>query len=268
MSELSPELNRALLESFTPEERLNHYKQILKIGEQKIKGEKKPTNAGLELARKRSDLLDFILISLFEISFGQDNPHKICLASNGGYGRQTLNPGSDIDLLFLLPKASNKISEKLATLIQDFIPTLWDLGFKVGHSTRSIAECLKEATLDPSTRTALLDARYLAGDQSLFDTFSSKFRKDAIQKDLQSFHDERIADIRSRYRRFSNTVFLQEPNIKESPGGLRDIQNLMWITKAHFGTRDINILFDKNILSETALTELLTAHIQRKTHHP
>ena len=238
-------------------EQLGVYKKFLTFEGARIRTVHEEGGGGTVVAGLRSELLDLVLRSLFENALSKrPKAGRISLLANGGYGRGLLNPGSDIDLLFLLPHASHKLPGDLSKVVEEILYLLWDFGFKVGHASRSIPECIKEARADPATRTSLFDARLLSGDSGLHETFVQRFRRECIVKDSVAFLEERSRDIRSRYRKFSATVFLQEPNIKESPGGMRDFHNLLWISDARFGTRRLADLTKRKILSKQARLDL------------
>jgi [protein-PII] uridylyltransferase len=235
------------------EERLTIYKDFLKIEATRIREVHDAGAGGIYVATLRAQLLDIVLQHLLEAALlKRPKAGKLALVANGGYGRGLLNPSSDIDLLFLLPRASNKLPKDLGDIVEEILYVLWDVGFKVGHSSRSVVECIKEGRADPVTRTSLFDSRLLAGDEDLHDQFRQRFRRECIQKDSVTFFKERSRDIRSRYRKFSSTVFLQEPNIKESPGGMRDFHNLLWIADALFDTRRLKDLTKRKILTKQA----------------
>ncbi len=254
------ELEPACDGSLSRGERLTIYKRLLKAEEKRIRQAHDAGGGGCQIAALRAALIDVILRTLFEtaISLHSKTP-SIALVANGGYGRGMLNPGSDLDLLFLLPQASHRVAKSLAQVVEDVLYPLFDLGFKVGHASRSIAECVKEARGDPITRTSLFDDRLLAGDQELFTKFKQRFRQDCINKDREKFFAERRKDIENRYRKFSSTVFLQEPNLKESPGGMRDFHNLLWISDALFETRELDDLVARKTLTPNARSELRQA---------
>lgn len=214
--------------------------------------------SGLKNAQDRASMVDELLIGLYE-TFVDPTKTKITLVANGGNGRGMMNPGSDVDLLFLCSVPAQKLSKLDTALIQSIQMLIWDLGFKFLPSTRNIAECIKEAKEEPISRTSLLDARFLAGDQSFFEEFKARFRKECIEKDQESFFEERRLDITQRHKKWSHTVFLQEPNIKESPGTLRDLHNLDWIIDSEAGTRSMTELVKKKILTRLARRELKDA---------
>jgi [protein-PII] uridylyltransferase len=175
------------------------------------------------LLAERSQQVDSVLERLWA-SF--DFPATLALAAVGGYGRGELYPASDIDLLILLPKeASGALQEKLERLIGSF----WDIGLEIGHSVRTIQDCLNEAENDITVQTALLEARLLTGNAKLFATFQKRLRG---HLDPLVFCEAKQIEQQERYLRFNETPYSLEPNCKDSPGGLRDFQVIFWIAKA------------------------------------
>ncbi|MDP7107456.1 MAG: nucleotidyltransferase domain-containing protein, partial [Roseibacillus sp.] len=250
-------LNPDRLVEFPAGERLLLYKDYMAEENARLQKVHDEGGGGCEVAALRSAVVDGLLRSLFQTAILRPPvPGHVTLVANGGYGRSLLNPGSDIDLLFLLPRASHTIDKRLKKLIEDVLYPLFDLGFKVGHASRSIPECISEAKRDPITRTSLFDHRQLCGDTVLYEKFARRFRQDCILRDQVRFFEERRSDIEERYLRFSSTVFLQEPNLKESPGGMRDFHNLLWISDALFGTRDLEELRARGTLTANACNEL------------
>lgn len=248
------------LRGLPPQERLIFLKSNLKDWHAKLHTRHLSGEAGLAHAQAHSEAIDHLLRTLL-LSLLKEGEEldTLALVSNGGYGRGIMNPGSDVDLLFLSSVPSGKVSKRVSEIICELQNTVWDLGFKFLPSTRSITECLKEAKLEPQSRTALFDARLLIGPQELFQKFQDRFRKVCIDKDKEAFFDERRSDISSRHAKWSHTVFLQEPNIKDSPGTLRDYHNLEWIIDAEAGTRSMTELVSRRILSRLARRELKDA---------
>ena len=246
----------------TPAERIALYKKFLKIEEHRILLRHRAGGGGLEIAATRAALIDTILSSILEgmlnNSDGQVLP--IALVATGGYGRSTLNPRSDIDLLFLLPRASTKLPLPLQQLVQDVLYLLWDVGFKVGHACRSISECVEQARADQENKTSLMDARLIAGDAKLFANFQSRFAKECISKGQDAFFDLRRKDLRSRHQKYSRTVFLQEPNVKEGCGGMRDYQNIHWVALVKRGYKSLRELVDAKLLNASSYRELEDAY--------
>ncbi|WP_310492413.1 [protein-PII] uridylyltransferase [Dechloromonas sp.] len=175
------------------------------------------------LLAERSRQVDSVLERLWA-SF--DFPATLALAAVGGYGRGELYPASDIDLLILLPKEANgALQEKLERLIGSF----WDIGLEIGHSVRTIQDCLNEAENDITVQTALLEARLLTGNAKLFATFQKRLRG---HLDPLVFCEAKQIEQQERHLRFNETPYSLEPNCKDSPGGLRDFQVIFWIAKA------------------------------------
>ncbi|MCX8496477.1 MAG: nucleotidyltransferase domain-containing protein, partial [Akkermansiaceae bacterium] len=251
-------LKPALEGQLSPSERIDLYKKFLKVEEHRIKLHHRAGAGGLEIARARAALIDLVLSSILEASLraSHGSPLPIALVATGGYGRSTLNPRSDIDILFLLPRASTKLPPPLQELVQNVLYLLWDVGFKVGQACRSIPECIEQARLDQENKTSLMDARLIAGDAKLFAQFQNRFAKECIGKDQAAFFELRRQDLRNRHQKYSRTVFLQEPNVKESCGGMRDYQNIHWVALVKRGTASLNDLVDAKLLTETALHEL------------
>ncbi len=248
------------LRELSPQERLVFLKSNLKDWNGRLHNRHLAGEAGLTHAQAHSEAIDHLLRTLLLSLLKEDEElSSLALVASGGYGRGIMNPGSDVDLLFLTSVPSSKVSKRVSEIICELQNTVWDLGFKFLPSTRSITECLNEARLEPQSRTALFDARLIIGPQELFQKFQDRFRKVCIEKDKEAFFDERRSDITSRHAKWSHTVFLQEPNIKDSPGTLRDYHNLEWIIDAEAGTRSMTELVSRRILSRLARRELKDA---------
>lgn len=178
----------------------------------------------------RAALVDSLLHKLWK---SLAMPADCILAAVGGYGRGELYPASDIDLLILLPDAPDApeptVTQQLETKISEFIGLLWDIGLDIGHSVRTVKECLTEAERDITVQTALLEARYLIGSVDLYKAFAENFNA-AI--DPAAFCRAKQLEQAERYARFNDTPYSLEPNCKESPGGLRDLQIIHWVARA------------------------------------
>ncbi len=168
-------------------------------------------------------LTDTLLRTLWQ---SLDLPASAILAAVGGYGRKELFPYSDIDLLILLAHPA-EAHEQAA--IEQLVSLFWDIGLEVGHSVRTIDECLSESAHDITVATNLLEARYLIGNRELCRSFRQRFGE---QLDQRSFFEGKLAEQDQRHARFNDSAYQLEPNIKESPGGLRDLHNLRWLARA------------------------------------
>jgi [protein-PII] uridylyltransferase len=146
----------------------------------------------------------------------------------GGYGRGTLGPQSDIDLLFLRPAKQTPWGEQV---VESLLYFLWDCGFKVGHATRTVDECVKLAKTDMTIRTALLETRFILGDEPLFQTFQSAFQDQVVKGSAAEFVAAKLGERDARHKKQGSSRYVVEPNVKESKGGLRDLNTLFWIGK-------------------------------------
>ncbi|MFT3721174.1 [protein-PII] uridylyltransferase [Pseudorhodoferax sp.] len=157
-------------------------------------------------------------------------PESCALLAVGGFGRAELFPYSDVDVLLMLPEeASPEQDADLKSCIEGFIGSCWDVGLEIGSSVRTLRECVAEAEKDVTVQTSLLESRLIAGHAGLYALFGNQFRK---AMDPQAFLVAKTLEMRQRHNKFENTPYSLEPNCKESPGGLRDLQVILWITKA------------------------------------
>jgi [protein-PII] uridylyltransferase len=201
--------------------------------------------------RGRAALVDNAIISLWATL---EFPASWALAAVGGYGRGELFPYSDVDLLILLPDAA-QASEQQSRL-SDFIGALWDLGLDIGHSVRTIDECLHESAQDITVETALLEARQLTGNEALFAALLSRYR---LALNPTDFLKAKLSEQTERYARHHDTPYALEPNCKESPGGLRDLHLIIWVAAAASIGRDWTSLSRAGLLRATEARQLALA---------
>jgi [protein-PII] uridylyltransferase len=200
--------------------------------------------SGLQAARLLGKLTDGLISALYEHAVSDPRlgkPEHLSVAATGGYGRGVLAPFSDIDLLFLTTKEP---SARTLQVVEYMLYFLWDLGVKVGHATRSIEDCLVEGAKDTTIRTALLDARHIAGDASLFADFHARFRAACKDAGVAEYIAAKQAERDMRHRRYGDSPFVVEPNVKEGRGGLRDLQTLYWIARYVYDTQTMGELAD------------------------
>ena len=196
---------------------------------------------GMKIVKARAFLFDLILQRLWDLSLARTKqqhgslPFPICLVALGGYGRMELSPHSDIDVQFLhkdrLPEGSGGNRETLETLCNGVLYPLWDLGLKIGYSVRSISENLEEARKDRQSKTALLETRAIAGDQKIFTQFQQKYQRHYRRDKPRQYLQSRLEDQAARRTRFGDTLYLQEPDVKNGVGGIRDYQNAIWMAR-------------------------------------
>jgi [protein-PII] uridylyltransferase len=199
---------------------------------------------GLQAARLLGALVDGVVSALFEhtTNHAELGPvENLSIAATGGFGRGVLAPFSDIDLLFL---TADEPSPETLRVVEYMLYFLWDLGLKVGHATRSIPDCLTEGAKDTTIRTALLDARFLTGNEDLYSEFHRRFRAACKEAGPAEYIAAKQAERAVRHRRYGDSPFVVEPNVKEGRGGLRDLQTLYWIARYVFDTRTMGELAD------------------------
>lgn len=246
-------------------ETLRLAKRFLRVQEQRTKQRHRAGMGGMEICRMRSDVIDFIVRLLWDESVAAADPAtraklNFSVVAHGGYGRRVMSPGSDVDLTFLLPGNSSHVSPEVARFIGDFLLYFYDLKFKVGQATRSVGDSLKLANEDMLTKTALMEARLLCGNDAAFKEFRTRFDKECMAGRATAFLKARQEDLTARHGKNGGTPFVQEPNIKAGCGGLRDYQNLIWMTYAKLGTLDPKDLVERGLLSATGWKELETAY--------
>ena len=177
--------------------------------------------------RKLSQLTSTLLCALWQRA---DLPHSAALVSVGGFGRHQLFPYSDVDVLLLLPAhAQTDTDPALRQRIEAFIHSCWDVGLEIGSSVRNVAECLAQAAQDVTVQTSLLEARRVCGNAELFTDFQQQFQ---AHLDPQAFLVGKTLEMHQRHNKYDNTPYALEPNCKESPGALRDLQMIVWVARA------------------------------------
>lgn len=205
-----------------------------------------------ELIKERSTFIDQILKKIWQVLIPEDTATLVAV---GGYGRGELHPFSDIDVLILCEKI-----EENKEYLSAFITFLWDLGFDVGHAIRTIDDCYKAGLEDVTTATNILESRWLTGCYEEFEKLQQLWSKQSAFWPSKAFFQAKFEEQENRHKRFNDTVYQLEPNIKESPGGLRDIQTIYWVAKRHFNANSINELVQRNFLSTEEFVEIEAAY--------
>jgi [protein-PII] uridylyltransferase len=224
--------------------------------------------SGTEIARGRADIMDVMLARLFLYALGSFTrrhgppPVPVALIALGGYGRGELSPWSDLDVMFLFPaKTKPAVRKPLQEhLTQEILYILWDCGLKVGHSTRTVDEVFTEARRDIQTKTALLEARFIAGSQGLYDAFALAYRTFSTSESPMDYIAARLEDQAQRRAKFEDTIFNQEPDVKNGVGGLRDYQNALWMARVKLGIESIEELATQNHLKPEEVREFTRAY--------
>src|SRR6201987_2561046 len=205
--------------------------------------------------RRCAERLCFVQDEIIRILFAAATRHlyrspipsgaeRMAVVATGGYGRGLRAPESDIDLLFILPYKQTAWGEQVAEAI---LYCLWDMGLKVGHATRSVDESIRQARGDMTIRTAVLETRFLTGDQPLYDELVERFDKEVVQGTAAVFVTAKLAEREERHRRAGQSRYLVEPNVKDGKGGLRDLHTLFWIAKYVYRVRETDKLLERGV---------------------
>ena len=218
---------------------------------------------GNDAAASQAFLTDQLLRLAYDFTTHRLHPlgnptasERLALLAVGGYGRGEMAPFSDVDIAFLTPWKQTAWSEQV---IESMLYTLWDLGLKVGHSSRSLDEMIRMAKSDLTIRTALLESRYVWGDQPLYDEASARFQAEVVTSTARTFVTEKLAERDARHKRMGDSRYVVEPNLKEGKGGLRDLHTLFWIGKYVHRVQTVAELVDKGLLTEPELRQFQKA---------
>src|SRR5712691_7296303 len=208
--------------------------------------------SGQQSVQVHAAFMDGFLSTLFRLAVDDAKregtaPAPLVLVALGGYGRGELGPLSDLDLMVIYDGAMEPFIQRAT---QGLLYTLWDLGLTVGHSVRSLPDCVAMATTDFPSRTSMQEARYLVGDRRLFQRFRKVLSANVYRKDFGQFLETALAERDQRYRKFGGSPYMGEPNVKESAGGLRDLHTAMWLASTKFGARTLRDLFEKGMITE------------------
>jgi [protein-PII] uridylyltransferase len=247
---------------------LARYKAFLKVETHRLKMGHRAGAGGLEICRARAAVLDVLLRYLWDAAKGglseqaQREFPPLALVAIGGYGRAELNPHSDIDFMFLHDHqvAARRPLPHLSKIIDGLLYPLWDIGLKVGHSVRTIEDCVKIANSDMQSKTSLIEARLVAGDAALFGKFEKILITKCVHKHVEQYIAMRLEDQSARRSKFGNSACMQEPNIKNGCGGLRDYQNLVWMAFFKYRTRSLRELQAHEMISENERKQLEAAY--------
>ena len=252
-----------------PKEELGRYKAFLKVETHRIKMLHRAGTGGLETCWGRAAILDLLLRHLWEAARqnlseqAQKEFPAIALVAIGGYGRAELNPHSDIDFMFLHNRqvaAGTRALPHLSKILDGLLYPLWDVGLKIGHSVRSIDDCVKVANSDMQSKTSLIESRLITGDEEL----TAKFQKVLNSKCVSGYEQEyirmRVQDQEARRNKFGNSACMQEPNVKNGCGGLRDFQNLLWMAFFKYRTSSLKELQAHDLIGEPERKQLEAAY--------
>ncbi|MDX1606273.1 MAG: [protein-PII] uridylyltransferase, partial [Candidatus Competibacterales bacterium] len=199
-----------------------------------------------ELVPARAALIDDLLVRAWQRFFPEPDP-ALALVAVGGYGRGELHPGSDVDIMVLAEEAAIAAHEET---LSAFLTFLWDIGLEVSQSVRTLEDCRREGQADITVVTNLMEARQLTGSSALFEAMRRATGPDSLWPN-RDFFEAKKAEQKARYHKYHETAYNLEPNVKEGPGGLRDLQTIAWVTKRYFGAQTLHDLVDQEFLTET-----------------
>ncbi|MGH8013774.1 MAG: [protein-PII] uridylyltransferase, partial [Candidatus Binataceae bacterium] len=218
--------------------------------------------SGLAVVRDYTRAVDHLMRALYRFAdkhHGRRFPRlnqRVTVAARGGYGRGELNPYSDIDLLFLHDYKPGPYIEVIAEII---LHALWDAGLVVGQATRNAAECVRMAASDLKEKTAILDVRYLDGDEKLYAQLEQTLVNEVLNRDQRNFFAAKLKESRERHKRYGDSIYLLEPQLKEGEGGLRDLHTALWLAKVKYKIHSPVELVQKAIITANELDEVLAA---------
>ena len=261
-----------------PRKRLTYFqsfKGLIQIEKEKIKDWHRSGAGGWEVIQSQTNLIDEVVRHILLSMTGLEQYKSklvledFCLIAVGGYGRGELNPLSDIDLLFLLPPRPKLITE---TFIQDVLSVLWGLGIEIGHSSRTIKDCIKLANEDLTIKTSMIETRFLMGDQTLYGRFTNSINKNVLQKGVKKFLNSKLKEKYTRYGNNEGVVCHPEPDIKNGPGGLRDYHNALWATAVRFGVNSFREIEGAQVISPQEIESLynsidFTLRVRNELHY-
>ena len=247
--------------------RLALYENFLRLHQRRLMMSHRAGGGGVEIARARAALMDAVLRHLFtaaQAAYAAKHPQEklpaVALVAVGGYGRAELNPFSDIDLV-LVNTARRQAGETFLKAIYDHaVLPLFDLSLKVGYTARSVKQCVEQANKDMETKTALIESRLIAGDPALFAEMQDKLVDQCVQPCASEYIEQRMRDQAERHAKFGDTVFLQEPHVKSGCGGLRDLQNLLWMSLFKHGVRTLPGLEKRTFVTSSERRALESAY--------
>jgi [protein-PII] uridylyltransferase len=229
--------------------------QLLQTGRELIRTLHKQGNAGISTGRLLTALADRLVAGLWEeVLSEQGAPAGLCLVALGSYGRRELSPHSDLDLLLLTPKTVP--AEALAPAARTFQVLLWDLKLTLGFSTRTFAESARAADMDHTVRTALMDARRVAGSTESYERFLKEVLRPLSGRKVDGFIAAKVRELRARREKFGDSVFVLEPHLKQGEGGLRDLEAMLWVAEARYKVHGVTGLLRHSILPPGEVEQL------------
>jgi len=245
-----------------PGQALEIYRRFRKIEEHRLRLWHNAGGGGRQICRQRSELTDILFREIFLHALEAANAvhlrDDVVAIAFGGYGRREMNPFSDVDLMFI--HDGRQPPPEIADAIRGCLTILWDLGLKVGHSTRSIPQAIKQANEDPLTKTSMLEARYLLGKRALFQELKERFEKQCVDGKEDQYIRWRMSNQDEMREKYGQSVFMQEPNVKNGRGGLRDYHSLLWVAWFRHRIPNLTQMVERGYLRESERRNLDKAY--------
>ena len=238
------------------EQQLPAYKRYLQLENTMLERYHRKGDSGLQVCQARAAMIDVLIenlllaaLNLYTTQHGTI-PCSMAILATGGYGRRELNPHSDIDIMFLYPDAASgkQLEHFQQVLAEAILYPLWDLGLKLGHASRNSKEVIAEAKKEIQTKNAILESRIICGSEQLYHKLQKKFTAYCRKEDPRTYIQRRLADENARHAKAGDSIYLQEPDIKNGVGGLRDYQNILWMAYIKFGHRSLKELVRAQLL--------------------
>ncbi len=245
-----------------PKQRLPYFqtfKKLLKDEKAEIKSWHRSGAGGREIIQAHTSLVDkviqHVLLSMTQLEiYAKDRVlGEFSLIAVGGYGRGELNPLSDIDLLFLLSEKTKPLTK---TFIQDALSVIWGFDMEIGHSSRTIKDCVKLSREDLTIKTSMIETRFLIGNRTTYDRFYNSIHKNVLQKHVKQFLNSKLKETYTRYKQEGGVVCHPEPDIKNGPGGLRDYHSALWATAVRYGCHSLREINETHVLSREEIESL------------
>jgi [protein-PII] uridylyltransferase len=250
-----------------PAQRLAALKKFLKIETQRLSLRHRFGIGGEQIVQARSLIVDLLIERIAQAAIKEKfgaaagavvENGRFAIVALGGYGRRELAPHSDIDIMFL--RQSRKDAAFAAKLSETILYMLWDVGFNVGHSDRTLGDCVSMAREDVVSRNSMIDARLLWGDEELFEQLTDRLEEEIFEKQKTALLGDLMKEREARYAKFGGAALMQEPNIKESAGGLRDLHDLLWASRIAYGQSTLEGLVDSRVIPERDAKAISSAY--------
>ena len=253
-----------------PEEYMKSLKEFVRLEREMLQRYHEKGDSGTKVCQAYAVMIDVMLTSMLDnaimgwFDYHKKMPVRFAIVANGGYGRGELCPQSDIDFTLLYGRhhtlKKKALEEFKEWITRNVLYPLWDLKFKVGHASRSIRESIEAAKEDMQTKTSLMQSRLICGDRKLAENFINKYQNFLDKENAEEYLLARRQDQKDRRKKYLDTVFVQEPDIKNGVGGLRDVQNIVWMAIVKFGFYELKDLVKSELLQKSEYRELMDAY--------